>query len=302
MLMRMKPWMMLAVIVLGVLALAQGAAMGAAQQGGAGGGGAAFPTSPAAQASGSASASGGGGGGSSGADRSLLGYIHSGGIISYILVLLSVVAVALMVTNALMLRRSSLAPPHVIEGLRRLIAERRLDGVNAFCVQPENDSFLSRVVGGGLARVSRSQFGVLELKPAIEEAGARELDRLDRVNHAIGMLAQVGPMLGLLGTVIGMVLAFNTIGGDTGAGRNEKLAGYMAIALVTTAEGLILAIPCTFAYSLFKRRTDRVAAEVGDVAESLLGEIAAASKPSAGGAKPAVRAALLGAAGSAPAA
>lgn len=218
-----------------------------------------------------------------GSEKSLLGYIHSGGVISYILVLLSVVAVALMVTNALMLRRSSLAPAHVVEGLRRLIAERKLDAIPAFCDQPGNDSFLSRVLTGGLARVSRSQFGVLELKPAIEEAGARELDRLDRINHAIGMLAAIGPMLGLLGTVVGMIGAFSVIGSEVGASKNEKLAGYMAIALVTTAEGLILAIPCTFAYALFKRRTDRLAAEVGDVAETLMGEIAAASKPAGQG-------------------
>lgn len=203
--------------------------------------------------------------------RSLLGYIHSGGIISYVLVALSVLAVTLMVANLVLLRRTSLAPDHVVEGLEPLLAERNIDAVQAFCRVPDNDSFLARIVARGLAKVSRSQFGLLELKPAVEEAGAREMAKLERANHGLAMLAAVGPMLGLLGTVIGMIGAFATISGATGLAKSQDLAKYMSIALVCTAEGLIIAIPCTFAYAIFKRRTERVAAEVGDTAERLLG-------------------------------
>jgi len=226
--------------------------------------------------------------------RSLLGYINSGGVISYVLVALSVLAVSLVVTNIVMLRQSSMAPAHVVEGLEPLLAERNLDAVQAFCRAPGNDCFLSRVVARGLAKVSRAQFGLLELKPAVEEAGARELARLERVNHGLAMLAAVGPMLGLLGTVVGMILAFGTIAQETGMAKNQHLADYMSIALVCTAEGLIIAIPCTFAYAIFKRRTERVAGEVGDVAERLLGVLGSASaKP--GAARPA-QAARTGAA------
>lgn len=217
--------------------------------------------------------------------RSLLGYIHSGGLISYVLVALSILAVSLMVTNIVMLRRSSLAPDFVVEGLEPLLAERNIDAVQAYCRVPGNDCFLSRIVARGLAKVSRSQFGLLELKPAVEEAGARELARLERVNHGLAMLAAVGPMLGLLGTVIGMIGAFGTIAGETGLAKNQDLANYMSIALVCTAEGLIIAIPCTFAYAIFKRRTERVAAEVGDTAERLLGVLG--TGPARAGAAPA---------------
>ena len=202
--------------------------------------------------------------------RSLLGYINAGGVISYVLVLLSILAVAFMVTNVVMLRRSSMAPDHVVEGLEPLLADRNIDAVQAFCRVPGNDCFLSRIVARGLAQVSRSQFGLLELKPAVEEAGSREIAKLERVNHGLAMLAAVGPMLGLLGTVIGMILAFGAMSGKTGVAKNNDLADYMSIALVCTAEGLIIAIPCTFAYAIFKRRTERVAAEVGDIAERLL--------------------------------
>lgn len=202
--------------------------------------------------------------------RSLLGYIHAGGVISYVLVLLSILAVALMVTNMLLLRQSSMAPDHVVEGLEPLLEQRNVDAVQAFCRVPGNDCFLSRIVSRGLAKVSRSQFGLLELKPAVEEAGSRELAKLERANHGLAMLAAVGPMLGLLGTVIGMILAFSAMGSQTGLSKNQELTRYMSIALVCTAEGLIIAIPCTFAYAIFKRRTERVVAEVGDTAERLL--------------------------------
>lgn len=210
-------------------------------------------------------------------EKTVLGYIHAGGVISYLLVVVSMGAVALMIANAMLLRRSSLAPEHVVEGLRKLAGEKRVDEIQAYCRVPENDSFLSRVVAGALAKVSRSQFGLLEMRPALEEAGARELDKLERVNHGIAMIAALGPMMGLLGTVAGMIGAFATLGGGSGAAKNEQLAAYMAVALVTTAEGLIVAIPCTFAYTIFKRRTDRMVSEVGDVAEELLSGLAAAN-------------------------
>lgn len=202
--------------------------------------------------------------------KTVFGYISSGGLISYVLVLLSVVAVALVIINLIQLRRDVLAPPVVVEKLERLLESRDVDGALAVCRSPEYACFLTRVIDGGLRKASRSQFGTLELKPALEEAGSRELDRLDRVNAAIGMLAAVGPMLGLLGTVVGMIGAFSTIGMTTGASKNEELARYMSIALVTTAEGLIIAIPCTFAYAWFKRRIDSLTAEVGEIAEQLV--------------------------------
>lgn len=216
--------------------------------------------------------------------RSIFGYIHSGGPLSYLLVCLSVVAIALVIINFVILRRESLAPDHVVEGLEPFMRERNVEAVVKFCRAPGNDSFLSRVISRGLLKIARSQYGMLELKPAIEEAGMRELDRLERPNHGIAMLAAIGPMLGLLGTVIGMILAFATLGSKSGVGKNELLADHMSLALVCTAEGLIIAIPCTFAYAFFKRRTDRLVGEVGDVAERLASQFAgkhAAPKPQA---------------------
>ena len=201
--------------------------------------------------------------------RSVLQYISSGGVISYIMILLSIVALGLLITNFILLRREALAPVRIIESLDRMLKDRNPDMAVQYCKQPENDSFLSRVMAGGLSKVARSQFGYLELKPALEEAGQKQLERLDRINHGLAILAAVGPMLGLLGTVFGIIGAFAEIGGSGGQGRSNELAGYMSLALVNTAEGLIIAIPCTIAYSMFRRRTDQLVGYVAEVAEGL---------------------------------
>lgn len=212
---------------------------------------------------------------------SVLGYIQSGGLLSYILIVLSMLALGLIIANLIVLRADYLMPQHVIGAIDRLLRDRNIEGVFAFAKEKENDRFLTRVMAGGLSKAARSQFGMLELKPALEEAAAKELDKLDRPTHAISVLAAVGPMLGLLGTVFGMIGAFRTISGETGAARSAKLAEFMSLALVCTAEGLVLAIPCTIAYSLFRRRTDRLMGMVADTAERL-----AASLQTAGGPAP----------------
>jgi biopolymer transport protein ExbB len=202
--------------------------------------------------------------------KTLLQYIHSGGVLSYVLVLVSVVAVALIITNLIQLRRDRLAPPVVVGALERLLRDRNVPESIKFCLSEENDSFITRLIGNGLTKAQRMPGGATELRACLEEAGAREVDRLERVTQGIGILAAIGPMLGLLGTVIGMIGAFATIGSANSAGRSDQLAGFMSIALVTTAEGLIVAIPCTVAFALFKRRLDRLVADVADQAERLV--------------------------------
>ncbi len=213
------------------------------------------------------------GGGSGAQGRSALEFIHSGGPLSYVLILISLGALALIIANVIVLRRSRLLPAHVISGLEQLLAQRQVAQAVRFCQAEENRSFLASIVGGGLTKASKSPFGLLELKPALEDAGSREIERLERINHWIGIVAAIGPMLGLLGTVFGMIGAFATIGSLSGVQRSQELSTYMSIALVTTAEGLLVAIPCTVAFSVFRRRIEAIAAEAGDVAERLVAPV-----------------------------
>ncbi len=205
--------------------------------------------------------------------RSALQFIAAGGPISYLLVTLSFVALALIVANVLVLRRERLLPLHVQSGLENLLAQRQVAQAVRFCQTEENQSFLASIVGGGLSKAAKSPYGMLDLKTAIEDAGSREVERLERINHWIGIIAAVGPMLGLLGTVFGMIGAFATIGSLSGVQRSQELSTYMSLALVATAEGLIVAIPCTVAFAVFRRRIEAIATEAGDVAERLVAPV-----------------------------
>lgn len=201
--------------------------------------------------------------------RTLLDYIHDGGTVSYILVVVSVVALALLIRNMLALRLSLLAPPFVFDELMRFARQRDVAGALKFCDAAENRSLLSTVVGGGLQRSLSSPLGLMELREGMEQAGRHEVDGLHRMNDGVGIIAAVGPMLGLLGTVIGMIGAFAAISELQGAARSSELARFMSMALVCTAEGLAIAIPCTIAFALFRRRIDRIAGAAAQDAEEI---------------------------------
>lgn len=218
----------------------------------------------AVPASGDASPPGGGVGG-----MSILDFVRAGGTIGYVILFLSVVAVALGVVLALQIRAASLAPEHVVDGLTKLVKERRIDRAIAFCDDAENDSFLAHIMSAGLTRYVRSPFGALELKSALEEAGAEQVARLYRWTDALALIASIAPMLGLLGTVVGINGAFSTISRSQGFARPDQLAGDIALALVTTIMGLVLAIPATAALTFFRNRIDALASDVAAIADDI---------------------------------
>jgi biopolymer transport protein ExbB len=199
--------------------------------------------------------------------KTLLDYIRSGGFIGVVLIFLSIAAVTLLIMHLIQVRRTQLVPVDAATELQRLFRENDIQGAIRYCER--GDSFLTRVFYAALTRCSRSPFGFMEIRSALEEAGQREADRLNRSTDLIGLIAALGPMLGLLGTVIGMIGAFNSISALEGAARSRELAGFMALALVNTAEGLAVAIPCTAAFSILRRRLDRLVSDTGEVIENL---------------------------------
>jgi len=199
--------------------------------------------------------------------RSLLDYITAAGAVGYILILLSIVALSLMVLNLIQIRLARMAPTDVVMEINRLLRERNMNAVTQLCSAPEADCFLTRLLRGAIVRCSRSPFGFLEVRTALEESGQRQLDSMMRPTDGLGLIASLAPMMGLLGTVIGIIGAFAAIGEAEGAARSQMLARFMSMALVATAEGLIVAIPCTFAYALFRKRTERLGVVVGDIIE-----------------------------------
>ncbi|MCA9293418.1 MAG: MotA/TolQ/ExbB proton channel family protein [Phycisphaerales bacterium] len=200
---------------------------------------------------------------------SLLDYIGAGGVIGYVIILMSIAAFALLVTHIIQIRAAALAPQHAIDELNNMLSKGRVDDAIAFCKTPENECFLTRVVGSGLDRYRRSPFGALELKAALEEAGQEQVARLGRSLDGMALVASIAPMLGLLGTVVGILGAFGTISTSQGFARPDQLAGDISLALVTTIEGLVLAIPATFCVTFFRNRIEKFAADTAVVIDDL---------------------------------
>src|SRR5688572_28276898 len=112
-----------------------------------------------------------------------------------------------------------------------------------YCYEPRNASLATDVVLAGLERFRSSEFGFAEYKSACEEAGEEGTARLYRKIDILNLIGVIAPMLGLLGTVQGMIDAFNTLASTKGAAKPYQLADSISKALVTTFEGLVVAIP-----------------------------------------------------------
>lgn len=209
--------------------------------------------------------------------KSLLDHVISGGPIGYAIILLSFVAVVLIIAHLVQVRASKMAPPEVVQSLDQLLKKNDMDGAMAYCQAPENDCYLTRVFGAALVRCSRSPFGFLELRSALEESGQEETARLHRSTDGIGLIASVAPMLGLLGTVVGMVGAFETISLTEGVARPDELAGSISVALITTVLGLLVAIPATAVFTFFRNRIESLVTEVSQVTEELSAHLEGAS-------------------------
>ncbi len=215
----------------------------------------------------------------------LLKFITGGGIIGYIIVVLSVVAVAFVVIHFAQIRRSALLPPDRVKAVHEMVERGDLEGALEFSTLPANDCYYLRVVGAGLKRFLRSPFGAFEIKSAMEEAGAEETAKLYRTMDVIGTIGSVAPLLGLLGTVQGMIGAFDTVamGAANNATYYEQLAANIAIALITTFQGLVVAIPCVSIYGYLRNRVDALSGECAASADDIVAMVERSARKGPGG-------------------
>jgi biopolymer transport protein ExbB len=187
-------------------------------------------------------------------------------------VVLSVVALAFVIMHFVQIRRTALIPADRVTALREIVERGDLEGALEYSALPANDCYYLRVVGAGIKRFLRSPFGAFEIKGAMEEAGAEETAKLYRTMDVIATIGSVAPLLGLLGTVQGMIGAFDTVaaGASNNANYYEALAANIAIALITTFQGLVVAIPCVSIYGYLRNRVDALAGECAANAEEIV--------------------------------
>ncbi len=206
--------------------------------------------------------------------RSILSMIFTGdplGIIIVVLILLlSFVSVYYIINHSISITKTKLMPDPVIVELENRILRGEIDDAIEYCRMPENYCLSSEVILAGLERYRGSEFGFAEYKSAVEEAGEDQTGQLYRQTEVLGVIGAIAPMLGLTGTVLGMITAFNTIADQEGMAKPEDLAGGIGQALVTTLLGLVVAIPTMVAYSFFRNKIDSIVAEAGKRIERVL--------------------------------
>jgi len=178
-----------------------------------------------------------------------------------------------IVDHFLTIRQERMFPSNQLEQIEQLVAGKKIDEAIDYCYQRDHDSMAGRVIGAGVQRYRNSQFGFAEYRAAIEEAGENETSKLFRRTEVLATIAAIAPMLGLTGTVVGMIEAFMTIANQEGAAQAQDLAEGIGQALVTTLMGLAIAIPTMVACNYFRHKIDVT------VGEKRVNKPAASSKP-----------------------
>lgn len=204
----------------------------------------------------------------SAARQSYLGWLYSslGPLYSIVFLGLSFALVAVFVMNVLTARREYILPAQLIEGFEAQLNAKNYQG--AYELAKGDESFLGKVLSAGLARISS---GYAQSVEAMQEVGEEENMRLDHRLSYLALIGTICPMFGLLGTVDGMVQAFNVIAESTVSPKPAELAAGISTALVTTLVGLWLAIPAIAAFNILRNRVARLVLEVGIVSENLMG-------------------------------
>jgi biopolymer transport protein ExbB len=190
--------------------------------------------------------------------------INAGGTIGFLIIGLSVAMVALIVEHLLSIRRRALMPPSLAEDLHKLIAAGQYAQAEKVC--REQPSFLSYVVASGLQDIG---LGYSAVEKAMEDASQEQAARLYRKIEYLSVIGAIAPMLGLMGTVWGMILAFSEFAQKANPQVAEFAPG-ISRALVTTLLGLCVAVPALASFFLFRNRIDEMVAEIALKAEAIL--------------------------------
>jgi len=192
--------------------------------------------------------------------RGFFEILFSGGLlgiaIMLVLIGLSMTAFYLVIENGLSIRESELLPEELANQVRARIVEGNYDAATALCRQ--QPGFLAFILQQGLSEVGS---GWSDVEKALEEALAEQAAKLFRKVEYLSVIGNIAPMVGLLGTVTGMLLSFKMVAeSQTKAGPSE-LADGIYQALVTTVVGLIIAIPAMGAFAWFRNRADEIVAQ-----------------------------------------
>lgn len=200
--------------------------------------------------------------------------IKAGGWVGHAIIVLSVVAVSIAIEHLLTIRRTTLIPPGLPEKVRDLLRAGQVVQADQQCKL--QSSALGHVLQAGIGELDG---GWPAVEKAMEDAMAEQAARLHRKAEYISVIGNIAPMLGLLGTVMGMIEAFSMVAASQGTARAADLAEGIYLALVTTVEGLVVAIPALAVFAIFRNRIDGLVAEVAYCAHHVFAPLRRAAAP-----------------------
>ncbi|WP_144997492.1 MotA/TolQ/ExbB proton channel family protein [Polystyrenella longa] len=187
--------------------------------------------------------------------------VQAGGTIGFVIMLLSIAMIALIVEHALTIRRKTLMPMGLAEQVHQHLTTGQLEPAKQAC--REEPSFLASLLLAGLNEVG---LGYTVIEKSMEDASVQQASRLYRKIEYLSLISSIAPMLGLLGTVWGMILAFLEFTVQENPLPSELAPGIYR-ALVTTLLGLGVAVPALASFAIFRNRIDELVAETSLMSE-----------------------------------
>jgi len=204
--------------------------------------------------------------------KSLAQILRGGGYLMYPILACSIVSVGFMVERLFSLRRSRVLPRDFVVRFRSLSESGSFDREVGERLCRDSGAPIAVIFGHALKKFGRP---AAEVEKAIEDAGLRQVGRLKHNLRVLNAVATVTPLLGLLGTVVGMIQAFNVVAAHKGLGKPELLADGIAQALLTTGAGLVVAIPSLVMYYYLAAKIDGMVQDIDELAVPLVEAISA---------------------------
>ena len=183
-------------------------------------------------------------------------FVQAGGILMLPIILCSVLAIAIIIERFWTLKSSRISPKNILPDVWSKIKKNQLGAVELRDLR--TSSALGQILAAGLVSAKSGRTIMVE---SIEQAAGHVIHDMSRYLNLLGTIAQITPLLGLLGTVLGMIRVFTEIMAQ-GAGNASVLAGGISEALITTAAGLTVAIPTLLFYRLFQRQIEALVVEL----------------------------------------
>jgi biopolymer transport protein ExbB len=210
--------------------------------------------------------------------ESLWDFVVKGGSLMIPIGACSLVAFTVIIERLISLRRSNVVPPAFIPGLKKVMDEEA-DRSEAVEYCQKDGSPIANILAAGIKRLGES---VELLERHIQEAGEREIVKLRKYLRSLSVVASIAPLLGLLGTIFGMIKAFQTVATSAESlGKAELLAKGIYEAMITTAAGLLVAIPVLVAYHYLSARIDGLVMDMDRTTVDFIEEYAEAHQGAA---------------------